>query len=381
MKIAIINLTGGAISGGYSSYLQNMLPRLVCDKRIESLLCVSPSTVGLESRFKHLKNIEFVNCQPFRFFYNRADRELFFRLNKFSPDVIFVPVERSFSFNKIPIVSMVQNMEPFTGFFKNDPLMEKIKKQIQYIEAKNAMKKSDRIIAISKFVREFLVNNLKINSEKIGLVYHGIELTRNFLGRRPCSIPKDWERNFLFTVGSIRPARGLEDAFCAMEYLFLNNSNITGLVVAGDSVANMIPYKKKLEKWLLAHKLSHKVCWVGSLDQNEMAWCYQNCNVFLMTSRVESFGMIAVEAMAYGCICVAANNPCLPEIFDTAAAYYSATNGKNLSEIIQNISFWDDSQRKAASEQAKRRVNCFSWDVCVEKTIAELEKAIELSKK
>ncbi len=377
MKIAIINLTGGAISGGYSKYLQNMLPRLVCDKRVEALLCVSPLTMDLQSRFKQLKNIEFVNCRPFRFFYNRGDRELFFQLNKFSPDVIFVPVERSFSFNKIPIVSMVQNMEPFARFFQNDPFPEKTKKLIQYFEAKKALRKADRIIAISEFVRKFLIDNLRINSEKIGLVYHGVELPEDCPVRRPNSIPQDWEKDFLFTVGSIRPARGLEDAFCAMEYLLKNNSRITGLVVAGDTVVNMIPYKKKLEKWLCLHKLSHKICWAGGLDQSELAWCYQNCKVFLMTSRVESFGMIAVEAMANGCICVAADNPCLPEIFGSSAAYYSAGNGINLSEMIQNVSNWDVNQRKAASDQAKKSAARFSWDDCAEKTIAELGKAVE----
>ena len=37
----------------------------------------------------------------------------------------------------------------------------------------------------------------------------------------------------------------------------------------------------------------------------------------------------------------------------------------------------DDNQRKAMSEKAKKRAAEFSWDVCAEKTVAELVKAAE----
>ena len=39
--------------------------------------------------------------------------------------------------------------------------------------------------------------------------------------------------------------------------------------------------------------------------------------------------------------------------------------------------FRDNNQRKAMSEKAKKRAAEFSWDVCADKTVAELAKAIE----
>jgi glycosyltransferase involved in cell wall biosynthesis len=32
--------------------------------------------------------------------------------------------------------------------------------------------------------------------------------------------------------------------------------------------------------------------------------CYENCSVFVMTSRVESIGLVALKAMASGCLSI-----------------------------------------------------------------------------
>ena len=93
-----------------------------------------------------------------------------------------------------------------------------------------------------------------------------------------------------------------------------------------------------------------------------------------MTSRVESFGQIALEAMANGCICVSADNPCLPEIFEDAAVYYPPKNGKALAEAVLSVLAWNSHQRNEASERARQQAAKFSWDVCAEKTMAALAK-------
>ncbi|MEC4686366.1 MAG: hypothetical protein VST71_11610 [Nitrospirota bacterium] len=112
MKIAIINLTGGGMSGGYIKYLSNVIPRMAVHPNVEAILCASPKSLNVHDWFKPLSNVESVNCKPFRFMRQGSDQELKQHLEEFSPDVIYSPTERSFQFNKVPIVKMVQNMEP-----------------------------------------------------------------------------------------------------------------------------------------------------------------------------------------------------------------------------------------------------------------------------
>lgn len=377
MKIVIVNLTGGGMSGGYRKYLQIVLPRMAASNNVEEILCATPSSMNVQSWFSFSPKVICIACKSFNFINYVPEREFKKTLEIFSPDVIFIPVERYFKFDGVPIVNMIQNMEPFAENIDVNSFTDKCRLYIQRLVAKRAIKKADRTIALSKYVKEFLLNKWNVPEEKIGLVYHGIELPLTNEYVRPNNIPKDWEGNFLFTAGSIRPARGLEDILGAMKYLMLDKQNIKRLVIAGETELRMISYQRKLEKWIKMNNLSSKICWTSKLSGKEMNWCYSNCKIFMMTSRVESFGMIAGEAMAHGCVCISSDSPCLPEIFGEAAVFYPHNKVELLAEIIKSVSEWGNHRRGEASKKAKERAAEFSWDVTVERLLTEFKKAIE----
>jgi len=374
MRIAIINITGGGMSSGYRKYLRNVIPRIAANPNIESLLCATPPSVNIQSWFNPLPDAELVSCKPFSFLQRGSDSELKYHLEKFLPDVIFVPTERFSRLNNIPIVNMIQNMEPFVAGIGGNPISERFKNLVRNIDGKRTLKRANRVIAISEYVRDFLIQNWNIQNDKIGLVYHGVELPKNEDIHRPHVIPKGWDGHFLFTAGSIRPARGLEDAIKALKYL-PNKLNLRGLVIAGETIRSMRHYQSQLINWLQENSLASKILWAGSLNEYEMSWCYQNCYAFIMTSRVEACPNIALEAMANGSICISTDSRPMPEIFFDTAIYYPAKNGKALAETIETVTNWDDIKRKEMSEKAKRRAAEFSWDVCAERTVAELAKA------
>ncbi len=377
MKIAIINITGGGMSGGYRKYLCNVIPRMARHNDVEAILCASPDSVGVQDWFDSISNVRFVSCKPFRFLFLHRDVALLEELERFSPDVIFAPVERAFRFKNVPVVNMIRNMEPLICPYKGNPVSEILRNWLRSQSARKAMNKADRIIAVSEFVKDFLIKQWGIPSDKIGMVYHGIDYREADHGKRPSTIPRGWDGRFLFVAGSVRPARGLEDAFRAMRHLVVRNGEIAGIVIAGAVDSGMVAYQKRLKVWLRKHNLSPRICWAGNLSEKEMTWCYQNCLLFIMTSRVESFGQIALEAMSNGCICIAASNPCLPEIFLDAAIFYPPKEGKALAEKIQTVLSWNSKKRQEMSRLARKRATKFSWDICAQKTVRELAKAAQ----
>jgi glycosyltransferase involved in cell wall biosynthesis len=219
-----------------------------------------------------------------------------------------------------------------------------------------------------------LIKRWNIPENKIGLVYHGIDNSKNSNGIKPLTLPADCKRKFIFTAGSIRPARGLEDILQALQYLNNKYKESTRLVIAGDTSPNMVGYQKKLKRWIAKQGFSDNVCWAGNLNETEMMWCYQNCNVFVMSSRVESFGQTALEAMSQDCVCISADNPCLPEIFKDVALYYPPKDSRSLAETIKSVLNWDSSQGEKMARLAKKRASDFSWDVCAKKIVEELTK-------
>ena len=85
MKIAIINLTGGGISGGHKKYIVNMLPRFSADSAIESILCISPHTLDAESWFPlKLPKVIFEKCRPFSFLRRGLDSQTIKNLDSVS---------------------------------------------------------------------------------------------------------------------------------------------------------------------------------------------------------------------------------------------------------------------------------------------------------
>jgi glycosyltransferase involved in cell wall biosynthesis len=382
MRLAIVNLTGGGFSGGYRQYLKNMLPRLAEHNDIDALLCVSPEGNDIPAWFRKPPVADYCSCSPLTL--NHLvfipDRKMAECLRKFSPDIVFLPIERYIRFNGVPVVNMVHNMEIFVPNMKGDTRQEVFKKFIQRKLACRSVRRADHTIAVSGFVKNYLTATLHVPENKVSQVYHGLTPPLNRSCLRPVSVPIGWNGGFLFTCGSVRPARGLEDALDALRDLQARNLDMR-LVIAGETVPGMRIYRDGLERLLALRGLTDNVCWTGNLSESEMAWCYKNCSAFIMTSRVESFGIIALEAMSYGCLCIAANNPCLPEIFSDAAVYYNAGDGKALSDLINVVLSWNEFKKRQTSQRAVERASHFSWDVAADKTMIVLMQALKRSKR
>jgi glycosyltransferase involved in cell wall biosynthesis len=266
-------------------------------------------------------------------------------------------------------------MEPLAYSDRNNPASEKIRNFIRKKVSLSAFNSSRRIIAVSQYVKKFLISELGIPETKIGVVYHGAS-DIGTIQSRPKIIPKECKGRFLFTAGSIRPARGLEDIINAVALLVKKQIDIK-LVIAGFTAPNMLSYRSSLQNIISKNGVHDRIIWAGNLRSQEMDWCYKNCRAFIMSSRIESFGITATEAMAGGCICISADNPCLPELFGDASIYYPPKDGKLLADMIKTILAWGDNQRKVMSEKAKKRAAEFSWDVCAKKTVAELVKTTD----
>jgi len=380
MKIAVLNITGGGMSGGYQKYLHNIIPRMANHPGVEAILCTFPKSFNSQDWFDSLTNVEFAHSSLTQSLHNGIGYNLKQTLRRFRPDVLFIPTAQYLKFENIAVVNMVRNMEPFDYSGWKNPFSEKIRNLVRKKIASNAVRNSQRVIALSYYVKQFLIDKLRIPESKISVVYHGIQHDNSFNCIKPSVVPDNWKGNFLFTAGSIRPARGLEDIIHALKHL--NNENLDiNLLIAGATAPNMLSYQKSLKAKIAELGLQKKVIWSGGLNYEQMNWCYKNCQLFIMTSRVEALAMIACEAISRGSMCITADSTVLPEVFQNAAIYYPARNSKFLAKTIQTTLSWNNQQRNEIYELMRKRAAQFpSWEETVEQTVSELKLAIENSK-
>lgn len=379
MRIAIINPTGGGMSGGYRTYLRNVLPRLAAHGAVEAVLCATPRAVGVETWLPFLPKVQFMLCRPFRFMRHQPDSDLERSVRAFSPDVVFIPVERYLAFYGLPLVVMLQNMGPLTPVSGN-PVSEQLRYLAQRMETRIAVQHANYVIAPSNFVREFLVEQWRISDSRIRTIHYG---STKSIGegrhQKPPLIPASWQGKFLFTAGSIEPYRGLEDILQA-KYSLKDHGDIGGLVIAGATRPNMVAYQRKLARWARRHGIAPQVCWSGILSEEEMAWCYRSCRLFVMTTQVESFAITGLEALIYGCVCIVANNPPLPEIFGDAARYYTPGDGQELAHTIEEALALKPAQKQAATKIVQERTALFSWDQNVEQLLTVFQEVARASR-
>lgn len=371
MRLAVLNLTGGGASVGYLRYIAAILPRIAADPEVESVLCAAPAGLGLAGRLEPSPKIKFAECEPFRFLRHSPDARLAAALDAFSPDVVFVPLERCLAYKRVPLVTVLHNMAPLAGVSTGCGLLSRIKSGAQAYETRVALKSSAAVIAPTDYVKEFLTARAGVPSEKVRTINFGPS-PLGAIPRRPAGAEDGVP--FIFTAGTMEQYRGLEDLVGALPGLKAQFPRLR-VAVGGGARPATVPYLNRLKAMSRANGTEKDISWLGKLSDQEMAWCYRNCSAFVMTSRLESFGFPALEAMQHGCACVSTASPCLPEIFGDAAVYYQAGDAPALAARLAEVLRRGEDERLRFSGLAVKRASAFSWDKAALLTLEVLKKA------
>lgn len=373
MKISVLNLTGGGISGGHKKYLVNMLPRLAASEKIKKILCASPPALGAETWLPASPKTTFAECESFRMF-GPSPGALFRKtLDEFKPDLVFVSIERHIDYDGAPVATIVQNMAPLAQIRTTRGVLEKLQSLARRFEAKAAARRAKAVIAPTEFVRETLVGALGIENEKIAVIPFGCNQPPDPIKPPEKALAEALKSGFIFTAGSFEVYRGFEDLLRTMAELKKIFPALK-LAVAGGARKGTYAYRRDLEKLALDLGLSDNILWLGSLPEENLSWFYSNCLAFVITSKVESFCFVALEALAHGCNCVSTDSPCLPEIFSGCALYYKAGDAAGLSKGVLEVLRRSPAEKDRAAFLARQRAGIFSWDMAAQKTVEVFER-------
>jgi glycosyltransferase involved in cell wall biosynthesis len=170
-------------------------------------------------------------------------------------------------------------------------------------------RRADKVVAISHAVKDWLVKERSLPSERVTVIHYGIDPER-FL-QPNADLKEKWSLNGSVSVGSLgrlEHRKGHDCLIRAMPALLECNPNARLLIGGHDPLG----YSKNLQALIDRLRLNSYARLVGT--QNDVPSFFNALDVFAFATRAEGFGQVAIEAMAAGKPVVASKIPPITEI-------------------------------------------------------------------
>lgn len=187
----------------------------------------------------------------------------------------------------------------------------------------------------------------------------------------------DPHRKMLLFVGRIEPLKGLETLLRAVALLlergFADCSKLYLAIVGGNpngSAASQNAEMERLKKLHLELGLQEVVTFMGAQDQDALPDYYSAAEAVIMPSHYESFGMVALEAMACGTPVIASEVGGLAFLIKDGVTGFHVPD-RDPAALADRICLLltDPLLRGQLGEQAALHARTYSWGTIAEKIV------------
>lgn len=239
----------------------------------------------------------------------------------------------------------------FIGFSQSLPRLPKSTKSIVFIydltfeqnpswfldsykkmseNTKNAIKRADKIISVSKSTKKEIIKRFKISSDKIEIIYGGFDQRLNKISQKEAGkrlkLLGIGEKFFLF-VGTFKQSKNIPNIIRAFDK-FNNKSYL--LVLVGSNFW----LDEQIQNTVNKTKNKDLIKILDFVDDNLLEALYTKASGFISPSFNEGFGLTYVEASYYGLPIIAADRGSVKEVISNGALY---VDPNNISEIEKGL--------------------------------------------
>jgi len=299
-----------------------------------------------------------------------------FQLSRDKPDVYLGMYPSLPLFCPCPKIIVVYDLSPLT-FSQFFPAGFGLLFKLQIV---NAIKRADRIIAISKSTKDDLVKLLKADPVKITVVYPGYDTSifKPVLDTYQIKIVKQRygiDSDYIIYVGTLEPRKNIKRLIEGFAELVKKGDVNHKLVIAG---------KKgwlydEIFETLSILGLNSEIIFTDYAPLEDLPPLLSGADAFIYPSLYEGFGLPVLEAMACGTPVITSRVSSLPEVIGDAGILIDPYNVKDIALAMQNV-VSDKELRKRMRQKGLERANLFSWETAAESVINLFKDVYSLRK-
>ena len=235
---------------------------------------------------------------------------------------------------------------------------------------KAAVSYADHRFVVSKYWKEYLEKQYGYDST---VTYNGIDLSDFDIRPNRAS-----ERPTVLFVGGLEPRRGLEYLVLAMEAVIHHIPEARLIAVAKTGF-------RGTDDWRFFEQLANRAGvrdrmeFHESVSQETLLGFYSECDVLVLPSKTEGWGLSLMEAMACRKPVIASRVGGIPELVRDGREGLLVEAG-DVSELALAIVklLGDEKLRSRMGQAGRARVERFSWDDTARVVIREYERALQV---
>jgi glycosyltransferase involved in cell wall biosynthesis len=244
-------------------------------------------------------------------------------------------------------------------------------RNLYHFKYKNAAKRVDHIVAISKSTATDLEKEYKIAEDKISVVYQSCNelfLTSD-ASERNTELLKELKDYYLY-VGSIIERKGLVQIILA--YAKLNQVYRKPLVIIGRGDQN---YTKKVKDLITYYRLEKDVFFLNNISNQDLISIYDHCFCLIYPSIYEGFGIPVIESLSRKRPVVTSNISSLPEAAGPGGILVNPFEPEEIAFALENL-HQKDYYHKIATQGYEYVIQNFTKEITAQRLIEVYSKVL-----
>jgi glycogen(starch) synthase len=241
---------------------------------------------------------------------------------------------------------------------------------------RSMVRRADHVITCSHFMQGHVATVFGVVPARVTVIPNGIdpadlEPVVTDLDALRAQFAEPGQRLVLL-VGRLVYEKGFHLALDALAPVIRKLGDIR-FVVAGTGTA-----ETELKRQARRLRLMRHGTFVGWVGDDMLHALYRVADLCIVPSIYEPFGLVALEAMASGCLCIVADTGGLREVVPddgTVGHRFPSRDVDALSEIVEQV-LGDDEARARAVAGAREHVLQFDWSEVARRTTAVYEELV-----